>query len=151
MGALPKERLLLSGWTANYPEQGEAYRLNEAFYRLDEGMGTAALALARYEAWHRSVTFEVSDAFGGLIRAWPNWQPQILAYFDRPSTNACAESLSSLIRVINRLGRGYSFEALRAKILFTERIHSKAKPKIRRRVVSDHVLGQATRHDSKIR
>ena len=34
------------------------------------------------------------------------------------------ESLNSLIRVMNRLGRGYSFEALRAKILFTEGIHS---------------------------
>ena len=39
-------------------------------------------------------------------------------------TNAYTESLNSLIRVMNRLGRGYSFEALRAKILFTEGIHS---------------------------
>jgi hypothetical protein len=33
------------------------------------------------------------------------------------------ESLNSLIRVMNRLGRGYSFEALRAKILFAEGAH----------------------------
>ncbi len=34
---------------------------------------------------------------------------------------------------MNRLGRGYSFEALRAKILFTEGAHNKTKPKFRRR------------------
>lgn len=36
---------------------------------------------------------------------------------------------------MNRLGRGYSFEALRAKILFTEGAHKKslAKPKFERR------------------
>jgi Zn-finger domain-containing protein len=37
-----------------------------------------------------------------------------------PVTNAYTESLNNLIRVMNRLGRGYSFEALRAKTLFSE-------------------------------
>ncbi len=46
--------------------------------------------------------------------------PEILNYFQHPVTNAYTESLNNLIRVMNRLGRGYSFEALRAKILFTE-------------------------------
>ena len=46
-------------------------------------------------------------------------------YFDHPVTNAYAGSLNNLIRVMNRLGRGYSFEALRAKILFTEGAHFK--------------------------
>ncbi|MBW4048486.1 MAG: ISL3 family transposase [Proteobacteria bacterium] len=138
-----KERLLLSGWTANYPELGEAYRLKEAFYAIYEAMGTADQALARYAAWHRSVTPEVRDAYSDLIRAFTNWQPQILAYFDHPVTNAYTESLNSLIRVMNRLGRGYSFEALRAKILFTEGVHNKVKPKFRRReVMADDMAGR---------
>jgi hypothetical protein len=37
-----------------------------------------------------------------------------------------------LIRVMNRLGRGYSFEALRAKILFTEGVCKIRKPKFKR-------------------
>ena len=39
------------------------------------------------------------------------------------------------MRVMNRLGRGYSFEALRAKILFTEGMHKRdrARPKFERR------------------
>jgi transposase len=138
-----KERLLLSGWTANYPELGEAYRLKEAFYGVYEGMGTPDQALARYAAWQRSVIPEVHDAFADLIRAFTNWQPQILAYFDHPVTNAYTESLNSLIRVMNRLGRGYSFEALRAKILFTEGVHNKVRPKFRRReVMADDMAGR---------
>ncbi len=139
-----KGRLLLSGWTANYPELGEAYRIKEAFYGVYEDMGTPAQALARYEAWYRSVSPGVRDAFADLIRAFTNWRPQILAYFEHPITNAYTESLNNLIRVMNRLGRGYSFEALRAKILFTEGVHSKAKPTFRRReVMADDVLSRA--------
>ena len=68
---------------------------------------------------------EVRDAYADLILAWTNWQPWILGYFDHPVTNAYTESLNSLFRVMNRLGRGYSFEALRVKILFTEGAHKK--------------------------
>lgn len=82
-----------------------------------------------------------SDALRGhgrneqLIRAWTNWQPWIIKYFEHPVTNAYTESLNSLIRVMNRLGRGYSFEALRAKILFTEGAHKHklSRPKFERK------------------
>jgi hypothetical protein len=78
---------------------------------------------------------EVRDAFGDLIRAFTNWQPWITNYFEHPVTNAYTESLNSLIRVMNRLGRGYSFEALRAKILFSEGAHKHklSRPKFERR------------------
>lgn len=53
--------------------------------------------------------------------------PDILAFFTHPVTNAYTESLNGLIRVMDRMGRGYSFEALRAEILFTEGAHFKKK------------------------
>lgn len=59
---------------------------------------------------------------------------EIFAYFDHRITNAYTESLNSLIRVTNRLGRGYSFEALRAKILFTKGLIKQRKPKHQRRL-----------------
>ncbi len=74
--------------------------------------------------------------------------PEILAYFDHPVTNAYTESLNSLIRVMNRLGRGYSFEALRAKLLFAEgalkptNSHSKFERRAKaRHGVPDDVIG----------
>ena len=129
-----RERLLMDGWTKNYPELGLAYRLKEGFYGVYEASDPME-AMRRYEAWYRSVTPEVGDAFADLIRAWSNWQPWILGYFEHPVTNAYTESLNSLIRVMNRLGRGYSFEALRAKILFTEGAHKHklSRPKFERK------------------
>jgi transposase len=130
-----QELLLLDGWTRNYPELGAAYRLKEDFCAIYEQSTNQRAAIAAYEDWSKAVVPEVRDAFSDLIRAFTNWQPFILNYFEHPVTNAYTESLNSLIRVMNRLGRGYNFEALRAKILFTEGAHKKslAKPKFERR------------------
>lgn len=115
-----RERLLLDGWTVNYPDLGAAYRLKEEFYGIYETAVGSAQALNQYEAWYQAITPETYRAFSDLIRAWSNWKPYILNYFDQPITNAYTESLNNLIRSADRLGRGYSFEALRAKILFAE-------------------------------
>ena len=129
-----RERLLLSGWLKNYPELGEAYRLKEDFFRIYDAESPDE-AQACFINWKRSVIPEVADAFADIIRAWENWEPWILTYFDHPVTNAYTESLNSLIRVMNRLGRGYSFEALRAKILFSEGVHKNklSRPKFARK------------------
>lgn len=128
------EALLLSGWVNSYPELGLAYRLKEDFFKIYDARSKEE-AIARFAVWDRAVTHEVRDAFSDLIKAWHNWQPYILVYFDHPVTNAYMESLSSLTRVINRIGRGYSFEALRAKILFAEGAFKKQsiRPKFERR------------------
>lgn len=91
-------------------------------------------ALTRYEAWSKSVPPEIRPHFEDLIRAFTNWQPWILNYFDHKVTPAYTESLNSLIRVMDRIDRGYSFEALRAKILFTEGAHKHklSRPKFER-------------------
>jgi transposase len=127
------ERLLLSGWIQNYPELGQAYRLKEAFYGIYDAQSTDE-AQASYIQWERSLTPEIAPFFSDITRAWGNWTWPILAYFDHPVTNAYTESLNNLIRVMNRLGRGYSFEALRAKILFAEGAHKheNSRPKFER-------------------
>lgn len=145
-----EERLNLDGWTKNYPALGEAYRLKEAFYAIYEDSDSPESALRRYEAWSKDVSPEITAYFHDLIRAFTNWQPFILNYFEHSVTNAYTESLNSLIRVMNRLGRGYSFEALRAKILFTEGIHSRkqARPKFERKRAPEPVeMGRALPDD----
>ncbi len=136
-----EERLSLDSWTKNYPALGEAYRLKEAFYAIYEDSDSSASALRRYEAWSKDISPEIRPYFHDLTRAFTNWQPYILNYFEHPVTNAYTESLNSLIRVMNRLGRGYSFEALRAKILFTEGIDSRkqARPRFKRKRASEPV------------
>lgn len=93
---------------------------------------------------------DVREAFHPLARAIDNWRPHIFAYFDHRVTNAYTESLNNLIRVMNRLGRGYSFEALRAKILFAEGSHKVKRPNFHRRrpdmVMSEALMARSTRY-----
>ena len=129
-----KERLLLSGWIKNHPEIGQAYRLKEAFYGIYDAQSPDE-AQGAYLRWEASLTPELAPFFADITRAWGNWTIPILGYFDHPVTNAYTESLNNLIRVMNRLGRGYSFEALRAKILFAEGAHKRinSRPKLEKR------------------
>lgn len=127
-----QEEFLMSGWLENHPQLALAYIAKEAFYEIYDAQNLIE-ANHRYQAWREMIKPEI--AYADLIRAFDNWQPYILNYFQHPVTNAYTESLNNLIRVMNRLGRGYSFEALRAKILFSEGIHKHKykKPKFERR------------------
>ena len=129
-----KERLNLDGWTKNYPELGEAYRIKEQFFGIYDAESPDE-AQAKFIQWQKSIPSEIADAFADIERAWGNWTMPILNYFNHPVTNAYTESLNSLIHVMNRLGRGYSFEALRAKILFAEGAHKHkpSRPKFERK------------------
>lgn len=136
-----KEKSRLSTWLETNPELGLAYRLKEDFFNIYR-VNSRSEALVRFADWEKSIQPNVHDAFADLIRAWRNWQPYILNYFDHPVTNAYTESLNSLIRVMDRLGRGYSFEALRAKILFAEGAFKKQliRPKFERRNTPDYAF-----------
>lgn len=70
-----------------------------------------------------------------------NWHNAIFAYFDHPITNGYTESLNNLIRVMNRTGRGYSFEALRAKMLFAEGFQKVKRPLYQRDPIPDDAIG----------
>jgi len=129
-----QEEFIMSGWLENYPQLALAYIAKEAFYEIYDADNLID-ANRRYRAWREMIKPEIAGAYADLIRAFENWHPYILNYFKYPVTIAYTESLNNLIRIMNRLGRGYSFEALRAKILFSEGIHKHKykKPKFERR------------------
>lgn len=122
-----REKLLLDGWTANFPALGAAYRLKEGFFALYD-CGSKLEAAKYYEAWRNSLPDEVAPYFSEITTAFKTWEPFILGYFDHRITNAGTESMNNLIRLMNRLGRGYSFDALRAKVLFTDKLHKFRRP-----------------------
>ena len=121
-----KDTEKINKWFSSYPLLGEAYRLKESFYDIYDEKNIPD-AKAAYELWQKSIPHELTENFEDLTGAFQNWMPEILNYFKHPVTNAYTECLNSLIRVVDRLGRGYSFEALRAKILFTEGVHATEK------------------------
>jgi len=110
-------RITLDLWTKNHPPLGTAYDLKESFLDIWD-CDRRQTAFLKYNEWKAKIPTELQSAFAPLAMAMKNWEEEIFAYFDHRISDAYTESLNSLIRVINRLGRGYSFEALRAKILF---------------------------------
>lgn len=114
-----REKLILASWTGNMKDLGLAYELKETFYEIWDAQ-SKALALNRLNTWRGQVPEHLMFAFKDLLTALKNWEVEIFTYFDHQITNAYTECLNGLIRVMNRMGRGYSFDALRAKILFTE-------------------------------
>ncbi|KGA93608.1 transposase [Leptospirillum ferriphilum] len=81
-----------------------------------------------YKEWDSGLDPEIRPIFGALLTAFQNWEDSILAYFDHRVTNACTESANNLIRAVQRMGRGYSFDVLRARILFVRHGAHKMKP-----------------------
>jgi transposase len=123
-----RERLILAAWTQQFPQLGTAYTLKEGFYEIFDTYDRGE-AIALYDEWHRKLPQDLQSPFSELTRAMTNWNEEIFAYFDSALTNASTEAMNGLGKVIVRMGRGYSFEVLRAKLLYTPAVQKKSKPK----------------------
>lgn len=114
-----KQRFNVDMWLDNEPELAKAHRLKEGFYDLYEL--PKAKALAAFDGFSATVPPELKADFKTLLTSMKNWRTEILAYFDNPISNAYTEALNGVAKAINRAGRGYSFEVLRARLLFSKR------------------------------
>ncbi|UYO07977.1 ISL3 family transposase [Paenibacillus sp. PSB04] len=135
-----KDRITLDLWRKNHPSLVTAYNLKELYLDIWE-CDNRQTAFLKYNEWKVKVPTDLRTAFEPLTKAMKNWEEEIFAYFDHRIRipDAYTESLIRLIRVINRLRRGYSFEALRAKILFTEGLRKQCNPKYQRRFDNYHL------------
>lgn len=115
------EAFTLSHWINNYEDIATAYHLKESFYGIYEARD-ATEAYNRYEEWERGLTTDMRPYFDDLRKAVSNWHKEIFSYFSHRHTNAYTESVNNIIRHIDRDGRGYSFEVLRAKVIYTHGI-----------------------------
>ena len=113
------DQIKLQVWTDMFPLLGQAYELKEQFFEIYEAKSVKE-AYKLYQDWLTHIPKELMTYFEDLIKAMNNWEEEIFNYFNSPITNAYTESLNRLIKTMNHVGRGYSFEALRAKILFTQ-------------------------------
>ncbi len=111
------QQIILDSWTGNFPELRQAYELKESFYDIWDS-NDAKEASERYNEWQKTIPSAMRSAFSDVTSAYRNWNREINNYFTYRATNAYTESMNNLIRAVNRMGRGYSFKALRAKMLF---------------------------------
>ena len=122
------DMLKLDVWTGQFPTLMAAYEAKEAFYELFDREQTPAAARAEYRDWLASLDEKTRVAFGSIETALGNWNAEVFAYFEHRVTNAYTEAMNGITRVVNRMGRGYSFEALRAKMQFHAPRKVKVKP-----------------------
>jgi transposase len=113
------DQIKLEIWTKNFPLLGQAYELKERFFDIYEAKSINE-AYKLYQKWLTEIPKDVKPYFETLTKSMTNWEEEIFNYFNVRITNAYTESLNRLIKTMNHIGRGYSFEALRAKILFTQ-------------------------------
>ncbi|CAK2098870.1 transposase [Vibrio crassostreae] len=106
-------------WTNEYPQLMEVYNAKEGFLGMWD-MPTRKEAEDYWENWKSVATPTVRKYFSDAIRAIDNWHEEIFNWWDYPYTNAVTESLNNSIKGTFRNGRGYSFEVLRAKLLYTK-------------------------------
>lgn len=99
-----------------YPELETAYGVKEAFHEIYD-CNDRASALNAYDNWKAAFPSEL-NTMRPIIGTVENWRQEIFNYFDYNYTNAITESLNGLIKHLERAGRGYSFDVLRAKVLF---------------------------------
>jgi len=128
------EYLVLNHWLG-YPIMKLAYELKESFYDLFDNSPSRQAAEQEYGAWLKRIAPDIKPYFEPLTRAVENWHEGIFAYFDlllNPVTNAYTECLNNLIKLINKNGRGYKFDVLRAKILFSDGVRKVSTPKFNR-------------------
>lgn len=115
----PQEHQILALLRIACPELMAGYDLKEAFYAIYEQSYTRDQALARFEEWKKTVPDDKNfQEFQALIKTFENFEDNILNFFDSGGlTNVLTECTNSLIKITNRLGRGYDFETIRLKML----------------------------------
>lgn len=128
-----EDMIILESWTHNFPTLGAAYNAKENFFKIWDETDRQA-AEDKYTAWRNDLPLEVADHFEPIVTAMTNWYDPIFAYFDTGLTNAYTEALNGLVKVIDRTGRGYSFDAIRAKILFSAGLHKVQRPIVRKSI-----------------
>lgn len=116
-----KDELVLQTWIENFKDLGLAYQFKEAIYLIWETAQSWQEAESLYDEWVADLPESIRPNFNEMTRAISNWRSEVFAYFDFPVTNAFTESMNGIVKQVNRAGRGYSFPAIRVRLLYSNK------------------------------
>lgn len=116
----PDEFDTLTLWLSWYPLMFDAYKLKEMFRNIYSCHNRKDAEQAFHE-WEKSIPAPKDyEPFRQAAKTVRNWHPEIFNYFDAPYTNAFTESFNNKVKNIEKIGRGYSFDILRYRLIATE-------------------------------
>lgn len=75
----------------------------------------------RIDHWVATIPHDLKPHFKEAVNALITRREHVLNYFDTQVTNSYTESINRLAKTINRMGRGYSLEVIRARLLYDPR------------------------------
>ncbi len=129
-----KDEIILQTWESQYPELYQAYLHKERFYDIFNTSKDSTEAKQRFDEWKETIPQYMRKYTKSFLTSLKNWETEILNYFDCHLTNAFTEGLNGMIRSMNKEGRGYSFDVLRAKLLLAYGKARVVKPTVRRAI-----------------
>ena len=104
-----------------YPLFAELAALRRGFYRVYE-CDSKKEAVETFCNWRKTIPKSpiYTEMTKFASRTVPTWLNEVFAYFDVEGrkTNAVTERLNGAIKSMQNMGRGYSYQVLRAKMLF---------------------------------
>ena len=127
----PTEQAMLLEWRTKFPLIGQAHDLKESIFDLYE-CTTRAEAELMYRQIQANIPSELQPHFAPVTTCFRNWWGDIFSYFDNDHklTNAFTEGMNSMIKAMQHIGRGYTFDVLRARMLYKNIEHAhRKKPK----------------------
>lgn len=116
------EKEIVQEWLEQVPEVKVAYELKEEFCDIWE-LRDRREAEERYRSWAKRVEGLLPHPFGSILVSVKRWHREIFNYFEYHDgghfklTNAFAESANNVVKTAQRLGKGYRFWVIRAKII----------------------------------
>ena len=124
----PTQKERLDQLFKNYPQFQPVYELKEAFRSIYEFAKTREEAEEMYAEWlEESKDITELDDFKKTVSRWHDLIFNYFSVNEESKTNAQTESLNNIIKRVVSQGRGYSFPAIRCKMLFrkTEKMPAK--------------------------
>jgi transposase len=128
-----EERGKLQTWCELYPALGAAHEAKESFFAIYDQPDRKSAEDAAH-AWEGSLDPLIASEFRETLGALKSWWTEIFNIFDAPVTNAYTESVNRLAKDVNRMGRGYSFDVIRARLLFDQEARKPTKSVVRTKV-----------------
>jgi transposase len=104
-------------WFKRYPLLEKAYWLKEGIRDVYLQSKDKQEALERFKKWESEIPSEFKE-FKEIRKTFNNNKKEIFNYFDKPFTNAYTESMNNIIKSVEKAGKGYTFDVLRAKVLY---------------------------------
>lgn len=123
----PQDIQKRDAWFRHFPMLAKAYWLKEDMRDIYNLSKDRYEAFQRFYAWESSIPTDFKQ-FKDIQKTFNNFKQEIFNYFLHPFTNAYTESVNNIIKSVEKAGKGYSYDVLRAKVLYGTRATVK-KPK----------------------